>query len=661
MAEAEDVLVDVARHATVYARGLWQRHRGATTEPGCLTLNEIAERLNLLIVAVFGTSIPIRVAQAPAPVTLLTRVFRRESLPKSCEAIPATDGVSIWLPGRSSARIAAPDYRCMALMQAMRAVRSSVALVSSAVEHGVRDLYLLLEACSAECALIEMLPGMRSDLEQFRLAALDRRPPLDAFVPARKALECLAREAMQAPGKWSSRTPQDSLERAIEIASAYARARDSNLYLDLWTGDLRSRDGSPIATGSSESALRDSRDRSPRSARLARRPEIRKPREGEDDEAPGPWMVQTSQPSEHIEDPLGMQRPADQDDQTSAEELGDSLSELPEARVVRSPESAKEVLIADDMPPPSTRVATQARAHMETALAYPEWDWREQAYRTPGATVHLHTPEQGSFEWAEQTLRKQRTMCDSIRRHFELLRANRMRLRRQLDGDEIDLEAYVEAQTDYRAGRTLSQAVYQTTRALRRDVAISLLVDVSGSTDAWVNAHRRIVDVEREALLFVCIALEGLKEAYNVLAFSGVGPGHVTIRELKGFDEPYGDTVARRIAALEPERYTRVGAAIRHASATLMRQSARHRLLILLSDGKPNDEDEYDGRYGIEDARQAVVEARMQGIASFCLTIDRQAASYLPYLFGPAQYALLPKPELLPRVLLDWLRRLIAA
>ncbi|HEX5788199.1 MAG TPA: protein norD, partial [Woeseiaceae bacterium] len=98
-----------------------------------------------------------------------------------------------------------------------------------------------------------------------------------------------------------------------------------------------------------------------------------------------------------------------------------------------------------------------------------------------------------------------------------------------------------------------------------------------------------------------------------------------------------------------------------HVSAELMQQDARHRLLLMLSDGKPNDVDRYDGRYGIEDLRQAVAEARMQGIHPFCLTIDRQAAAYVPWIFGANQYAMLPKPELLPTVLLDWMRRLVAA
>jgi len=114
-----------------------------------------------------------------------------------------------------------------------------------------------------------------------------------------------------------------------------------------------------------------------------------------------------------------------------------------------------------------------------------------------------------------------------------------------------------------------------------------------------------------------------------------------------------------RIAGLEPEKYTRVGAAIRHASSILMREPARHRLLLLLSDGKPNDSDEYDGRYGVEDMRQSIVEARLQGIFPFCLTIDRHPGGYLSAVFGEHQYTVLHRPELLPSALLGWLRRLV--
>ena len=154
-------------------------------------------------------------------------------------------------------------------------------------------------------------------------------------------------------------------------------------------------------------------------------------------------------------------------------------------------------------------------------------------------------------------------------------------------------------------------------------------------------------------------ALDGLGEPWSIQAFSGEGPDAVIVRQIKTFDEPFGNDVALRISSLEPEHYTRAGAAIRHASQDLLRQQASHRLLLVLSDGKPNDRDIYEGQYGVEDMRQAVTEASLQGISAFCLTIDRQAPAYLPRIFGARNYALLPRPELLPTVLLDWMKRLV--
>jgi nitric oxide reductase NorD protein len=248
-----------------------------------------------------------------------------------------------------------------------------------------------------------------------------------------------------------------------------------------------------------------------------------------------------------------------------------------------------------------------------------------------------------------------------IRRRFETLRAQRTVLRRQLDGEEIDLDACIDALADVRAGAASPERLYQRLPPAQRDIAAVLLIDVSGSTDGWVSAHRRIIDVEREALLLVCVALQDLGEPYAVQAFSGEGPHNVTVRPLKKFEEQFDDEIALRIAAVEPERYTRAGAAIRHATAQLMRRSAGHRLLMLLSDGKPNDVDHYEGRFGVEDMRQAVLEARTQGIHPFCLTIDRQAPDYVPHVFGAHHYAMLPRSELLPTVLLDWMRRLLSA
>src|SRR5207248_2458571 len=142
-----------------------------------------------------------------------------------------------------------------------------------------------------------------------------------------------------------------------------------------------------------------------------------------------------------------------------------------------------------------------------------------------------------------------------------------------------------------------------------------------------------------------------LGDPYGVIAFSGEGPERVEVRRLKGFRECSATLVRHRIAALEPSGYTRVGAAVRHATACLTREPAQHRVLLVLSDGRPNDVDVYEGRYGVEDTRASVAEARLLDVTCFCLTIDRQAPSYAARIFGPNQFTVLPGPERLPAVL----------
>jgi nitric oxide reductase NorD protein len=248
-----------------------------------------------------------------------------------------------------------------------------------------------------------------------------------------------------------------------------------------------------------------------------------------------------------------------------------------------------------------------------------------------------------------------------MRRQFDALRPRRVRWSRQPDGDDVDLSAYVTAFADRRAGGSSDDRLYTADRPGRRDLAIGLVIDTSASTDGWIGGARRIIDVEKEALIVVLEALDALGDPHAVLAFSGQGPGEVKLLAIKAFDEVVDANVRRRVAGLEPDRYTRAGAAIRHATALLAAQRARRGLLLLLSDGRPNDIDEYEGRYGIEDTRQAVAEARLLGVVPFCLTVDREAPAYLSSLFGPGGFALLRTPEHLPAALIGVVRTSILA
>ena len=189
-------------------------------------------------------------------------------------------------------------------------------------------------------------------------------------------------------------------------------------------------------------------------------------------------------------------------------------------------------------------------------------------------------------------------------------------------------------------------------------MSVAFLIDASGSTDAWVSRERRVLDIAKEATLVFCEALEALGDRYAIYAFAGRGARNVRVLRVKGFVDSYDESVRGRIAGLSGEAFTRLGAPIRHLTALLARQRSRLRLLLLLSDGKPNDEDAYEGAYGIEDTRQAVAEARLQGVHLFGLTIDRQSAIYLPHIFGAHGYTTLWDITQLPQRLPDIYRRL---
>jgi nitric oxide reductase NorD protein len=370
-------------------------------------------------------------------------------------------------------------------------------------------------------------------------------------------------------------------------------------------------------------------------------------------------MVRLDDPMESAEDPKGLQRPADRDESPDPRDLADSLSELPEARIVRTPISPREVLESEGTSAARAALSPERRS-AGMGVIYPEWDYRIGAYRAHGAVVRPGIAATGAAEWVDRVLGRHATLVRQIRRRFDALRPRRLRLSRQSDGTELDLSVYVTAFADRQAGQSGEDRFYTAERPARRDLAIALLIDTSESTDGWVGASLRIVDVEKEALVVLIEALDALGDLYAVLAFSGHGPANVRLPTIKAFEEPSSTAVRRRVAALEPDGYTRTGAAIRHASMLLGAQRSRYRLLLVLSDGKPNDVDEYEGRYGIEDTRRAIAEARLQGIVPFCLTVDREAPAYLPYIFGAGGYTLLRRPELLPAVLVDTVRRLVS-
>ena len=680
MSEPEDVILEGAHVATTFAARLWRRHRPG---PPQVELAEIRPRLELLVGAIFGDVPAIVPAEPPALPSFAGRIARR--IPRHMldgRAHASTDGVRIRLPrevgggGRAGAgeggrarEGAVATYRLLAVEQAARAARGTPGVLASAAARdlapAMRDLFQLCEAAAVDRWLVRELPGMASELRLARLSAREDRPPLSVFTEPEQMVESLLCALLDAdPASPPSdipicSTPADSLawarERGAAVALLPGRYRGVPP-VALWGRTEALAPDAPVRRGAGESP-REPELASDRVRKLRRRPRIRPSPEDEDDGEMGMWMLQLDDPQEHVEDPMGLQRPADQDAAKDADELADSLAELPEARLVAAPGTPAEVLASDD-PPPRSALQTEGLPQ-RVGIAYPEWDYRTGTYLPAHAVVRELPLPRGDAKWVEGVLRRHAAEIQQVRRRFERLRPQRIRLGRQLDGSDVDITAYTEAHADIRAGWGSEGRLYETVRPVRRDIAVSLLVDISGSTDSWLSEQRRIIDVEKEALLLVCEALDALGDRYSVSAFSGEGPKGVSLYPVKRFVERYGMDTRLRIAGLEHDRYTRMGAALRHATAMLCREPAHHRLLLLLTDGKPNDVDLYEGRYGIEDARQAVAEARLQGAQPFCITVDREAPAYLPRLFGPGGWTVLRRAETLPGALVEVVRRLL--
>jgi nitric oxide reductase NorD protein len=342
-------------------------------------------------------------------------------------------------------------------------------------------------------------------------------------------------------------------------------------------------------------------------------------------------------------DMVSVNRPDDEEDPDSARRAAEDMDEL--ALGSRDRKSSSRLRLRLDLD-----TAAVDPTPVQARLAYPEWDYKRRAYlKDHCALLAGVAPVEGESWQPDEAARRQ---IRRVRRQFEALRPRREILRAQLDGHELDTDALVRSRVDLAAGGGGSDAVYLEARSRARDLAVAILVDASLSTDSWLEG-RRVLDVEKQALTALALGIDACGDPSAILAFTS-RRREVRVDTLKDFDEPLGEAVRRRISVLRPGQYTRMGAALRHTAALLEARPERHRLLLLLSDGKPNDVDHYEGRYALEDTRKAVQEARRKGIAVFAVTIDRGAESYVPHLFGRGGCAVVAHigglPDALPRI-----------
>lgn len=295
---------------------------------------------------------------------------------------------------------------------------------------------------------------------------------------------------------------------------------------------------------------------------------------------------------------------------------------------------------------------SQSGGHDQDVFLYDEWDHARRRYRKEWCQLREQDVNGVHDDFVRNVLHRHRGLLKHLRRSFEALRESDKRLYRQPYGDEIDLDAAISSYAEVHAGREGDDRLFSATRKADRNIAVMFMVDMSGSTSGWIN------EVERESLVLLCECLEVLGDRYGIYGFSGHTRTRCEIYRIKQMSESYGSEVRARIAGISPHGYTRMGVAIRHLTQRLRAIEARTKLLITLSDGRPDDQDGYRGQYGIEDTRRALMEAKFHGVHPYCITIDDRAREYLPHMYGPVNFTLVDRVEKLPFNVSDIYRRL---
>ena len=281
-----------------------------------------------------------------------------------------------------------------------------------------------------------------------------------------------------------------------------------------------------------------------------------------------------------------------------------------------------------------------------------EWDYRRNGYRENWCRMYEKELPLLHSTFVDATLVKHRGLLHKLRRQFEFMKTNEHFVRRQREGDDLDLDAIVEARGDQRAGLSPSSKLFVRLQRNERDIATIFLVDMSNSTEGWVGT------VIKEALVLLCEVMDVSGDPYGILGFSGMRRSRCDIYRIKDIDEPYNQQIHKRINSILPREYTRMGPALRYALSQLKLYEARTRLLVTITDGKPEDYDDYKGDYAIEDTKKALMEARGAGIHTFCITVDREAHDYLPQMFGMGNYIFIDDIAKLPVRMIDMYRLL---
>ena len=331
----------------------------------------------------------------------------------------------------------------------------------------------------------------------------------------------------------------------------------------------------------------------------------------------------------------------DMDGDDDLQDHENALEELNMKYTVRVDDPTHSVYQADFVE--NTTIAESAEFKTQDHhIAYDEWDYSKRRYKENFCKVYPKTLADTNIDFYDSTIRQNASTLIGLRKMLTSVNNKFQQQRRQSEGDEFDLDAITDLFVDVNSRHTPSDKIYLSRRKKEKDLSILLLLDVSLSSDAYA-AGSRVIDVEKQVSILFGEILNEFNIDFSIDAFYSKTRNHSSYISLKGFDDQW-NKAKYRIGGIQPSGYTRIGAALRHSGYLLDQRSTKNKWVILISDGKPNDYDRYEGKYGICDVKQAIRELNEKQINSYALAIEAQAKYYLPQMFGTNHYQILTKP-----------------
>jgi len=331
----------------------------------------------------------------------------------------------------------------------------------------------------------------------------------------------------------------------------------------------------------------------------------------------------------------------DFDGDDELEDHSAALEELNMKYTVRVDDTTHSIYQADFVENITVSESAEAKTS-DYFIAYDEWDYSKRNYKEAFCKVYPKVIKDNDVNYYKRTLKDNSSTLMGLRKMLTNVNNKFQQQRRQSQGEEFDIDALTDLYIDVQAQRTPSENIYLSKRKKDKDLSILMLLDVSLSSDGYA-ANNRVIDVEKQVSILFGEILNEFNVDFSIDCFYSKTRNYSTYLSLKGFDEDW-DKAKYKIGAVQPEGYTRIGAALRHSGALLDKRSTKNKWVILISDGKPNDYDKYEGKYGINDVKQALRELNERNINSYALAIEANAKYYLPQMFGANHYEILTTP-----------------